>query len=122
MAFRSIVVIFVFASCFVLGAGQTPDAKKDDPTNATGGTSRPNGRDIPFPGGVDLQFLIKELARDIDLNVLFDSESFRPGQSRKTFINLKNVTAREAISYVLVQEQLIGEELGSKTLLIAHKS
>ncbi len=49
-------------------------------------------RDLPFPSGVDLQFIIKELAKDLDLNVLFDQESFRqPG--RKTYIELKNVTA-----------------------------
>lgn len=32
-------------------------------------------RDVPFPGGVNLQFIVKELARDLDLNVLFDSDS-----------------------------------------------
>src|SRR5687768_13755453 len=27
-------------------------------------------RDVPFPGGVDLQYIVKELAKDLDLNVL----------------------------------------------------
>lgn len=30
-------------------------------------------RQVPFPGGVNLQFIIKELAKDLDLNVLFDA-------------------------------------------------
>ena len=32
-------------------------------------------RDVPFPGGVDLQYIVKELAKDLELNVLFDAES-----------------------------------------------
>jgi general secretion pathway protein D len=32
-------------------------------------------RDIPFPSGVNLTFLIKELAKDLELNVLFDTDS-----------------------------------------------
>ena len=47
-------------------------------------------QDVPFPNGVPLQFIIKELAKSLDLNVLFDAESFRQ-QDRKTNIDLKNV-------------------------------
>nr|MDQ3373795.1 hypothetical protein [Acidobacteriota bacterium] len=61
-------------------------------------------QDVPFPGGVDLQYLIKELAKNLDLNVLFDVESFR--QDRKIKIELKNVTPAKALDYIFLQEGL----------------
>ncbi len=77
-------------------------------------------RDVPFPSGVDLQFLIKELSKDLDLNVLFDSESFRQGQERKIRIELKNVTAAKALDYVFLQENLFFQKVGPRTILIAN--
>lgn len=78
-------------------------------------------RDLPFPSGVDLQFIIKELAKELDLNVLFDSASFRnPG--RKTYIDLKNVTAARALDYVFLQEGLFFQKVGPRTILIANQT
>ncbi|MBK9527440.1 MAG: hypothetical protein IPO41_03760 [Acidobacteria bacterium] len=74
-------------------------------------------RDIPFPSGVDLQFIIKELAKDLDLNVLFDVESFR--SPRKTNIELKNVTAARALDYIFLQEGLFFQKVGPRTILVA---
>ena len=74
-------------------------------------------RDIPFPAGVDLQFIIKELAKDLDLNVLFDVESFR--QDRKTKIELKNVTAARALDYIFLQEGLFFQKVGPRTIIVA---
>jgi len=74
-------------------------------------------RDVPFPGGVDLQFLIKELAKDLDLNVLFDSESFR--SSQKVSIELKNVTAAKALDYIFLQQNLFFQKVGPRTILVA---
>ena len=78
-------------------------------------------RDIPFPSGVDLQFIIKELARDLDLNVLFDVESFRQ-PNRKTFIELKNVTAARALDYIFLQEGLFFQKVGPRTILVATQT
>lgn len=64
-----------------------------------------------------MQFLIKELARELDLNVLFDVDSFRA--PRKTHIELKNVTVAAALDYILLQEKLFFEEVGPKTILVA---
>jgi general secretion pathway protein D len=75
-------------------------------------------RDVPFPSGVDLQFIIKELAKDLDLNVLFDSESFRT--ARTTKIELKNVTAAKALDYIFLQEGLFFQKVGPRTILIAN--
>lgn len=78
-------------------------------------------RDIPFPSGVDLQFIIKELAKDLDLNVLFDVESFRT-QGRKTYIDLKNVTAARALDYIFLQEGLFFQKVGPRTILVATQA
>ncbi len=74
-------------------------------------------RDVPFPSGVDLQFLIKELAKDLDLNVLFDTGSRL--DSRKVKIELKNVSAAKALDYVFLQENLFFQKVGPRTIIVA---
>lgn len=78
-------------------------------------------RDLPFPGGVDLQFIIKELAKDLDLNVLFETTSFRT-PNRKTYIELKNVTAAQALDYIFLQEGLFFQRVGPRTVLVANQA
>ena len=73
-------------------------------------------RDLPFPGGVDLKYIIKQLAQELDLNVLFDSESFRG--DRKISIELKNVTAAKALDYIFLQEGLFFQKVGPRTIMI----
>ncbi|CAN5393321.1 tetratricopeptide repeat protein [soil metagenome] len=74
-------------------------------------------RDLPFPGGVNLQYIIKQLAQELDLNVLFDSESFRDA-NRKVSIELKNVTAAKALDYIFLQEGLFFQKVGPRTIMI----
>ena len=74
-------------------------------------------RDVPFPGGVDLQYIVKELAKDLDLNVLFDAESRL--ESRKIRIELRNVTAAKALDYIFLQENLFFQKVGPRTILVA---
>ncbi len=124
MLIRSLVSILIIAASFVLVPGQAQDAKKaasDKPTILTNEVRTERGRDLPFPTGIDLQFLIKELAREMNLNVVFDSESFR-ASGRKVMIDLKNVTAAEALNYILLQESLYSEEVGPKTIIVALQS
>ena len=124
MLIRSLASILIVASSFVLVTGQTPDAQKEGADKAakrSSGMGSEKLRDLPFPAGVDLQFLIKELAREIDLNVLFDPESFRSPGSRKAFIELKNVTTAAALDYIILQEGLFLEEAGPKTILVASR-
>ncbi len=73
-------------------------------------------RDVVYPKG-DLQFLIKELSKDLDLNVLFDTESFR--QKRDISIELRSVTAAKALDYIFLQENLFFQKVGPRTILIA---
>jgi general secretion pathway protein D len=74
-------------------------------------------RDVPFPAGVDLQWLIKELSKDLDLNVIFDTESRL--DTRKVKIELKNVTAARALDYIFLQESLFFQKIGPRTILVA---
>jgi len=77
-------------------------------------------RNVPFPSGIDLQFIIKELATDLDLNVLFDSGSFRT--DKKIKIELKNVTAAKALDYIFLQEGLFFQKVGPRTILVAESN
>lgn len=74
-------------------------------------------RDIPFPNGVNLPFIVKELAKDLELNVLFDTESRLDTRSVK--IELKNVTAAKALDYIFLQEGLFFQKVGPRTILVA---
>lgn len=74
-------------------------------------------RDVPFPGGVDLQYIVKELAKDLDLNVLFDADSRL--DTRKVRIELKNVSAAKALDYIFLQENLFFQRVGPRTILVA---
>mgnify|MGYP000312412934 CR=1 FL=1 len=121
MLIRSLIVIVIAVFSVVLLAGQVPTPRTGNPGSGSVPVQRGKLRDIPFPGGVDMQFLIKELARDLDLNVLFDPESFRyPG--RKTYLELKNVTPAAAIDYILSQEGLYFEEVGPRTILVSNNA
>jgi general secretion pathway protein D len=77
-------------------------------------------RDVPFPSGVNLEYIIKELAQDLDLNVLFDEMSFR--QPRNVKIELKNVTAAKALDYIFLQMNLFFQKVGPRTILVADQN
>ncbi len=74
-------------------------------------------RQVPFPSGVNLQFIVKELAKDLDLNVLFDAESRLEGRTVR--IDLKNVTSAKALDYIFLQENLFFQKVGPRTVLVA---
>jgi len=77
-------------------------------------------RELPYPAGIDLITIVKDLARDLDLNVLFDSESFRT-PNRQTKIDLKNVTAARALDYIFLQEGLFFQKVGPRTIMVASQ-
>ncbi|MGD9587931.1 MAG: secretin N-terminal domain-containing protein [Pyrinomonadaceae bacterium] len=74
-------------------------------------------RSVPFPSGVNLQYIVKELARDLDLNVLFDVDSRL--ENRTVRIDLKNVTSAKALDYIFLQENLFFQKVGPRTILVA---
>ncbi len=77
-------------------------------------------RNLPFPGGIDLQTIIKDLARTLDLNVLFDAESRLDG--RKVKIDLINVTPAKGLDYIFLQENLFFQRVGPRTILVASNN
>lgn len=75
-------------------------------------------RQLPFPSGIPLQQIVKDLARDLDLNVLFDTESRLEGRTVR--IDLKNVTPSKALDYIFLQENLFFQKVGPRTILVAN--
>jgi len=116
---RSLALVLIVTCSFAVAVGQTPDASKDSSNKAPNAAPTDKLRDIPMPGGVNLPFLLKELARDMDLNVLFDPESRL--EMRTVRIELRNVTNAEAINAILLQEGLVFEKAGPKTILISSR-
>ncbi|HSQ23459.1 MAG TPA: secretin N-terminal domain-containing protein, partial [Pyrinomonadaceae bacterium] len=70
--------------------------------------------------GVDLKTVIKQLAADLDLNVMFDRQSF--AQPRPIEVNLRNVTAAKALDYIFLQENLFFQKLDRRTILVADQT
>ena len=112
----SVFALFIALS-FVFASGQTPDA--DRAKASASGISNEKQRQVAFPSGVDLKLIVTELAAEMDLNVLFDPESFR--QPRRMTVHLKSVTTAEALEYILLQERLVYEKVGPKTILVSSQ-
>ncbi|MGH9819467.1 MAG: secretin N-terminal domain-containing protein, partial [Pyrinomonadaceae bacterium] len=77
-------------------------------------------RDLPFPSGVNLPFIIKELAKELDLNVLFDALSNLDRRSVR--IELRQVTAAKALDYIFLQEGLFFQRVGPRTIIVAENN
>src|SRR5689334_715469 len=88
--------------------GQTPDVS----------ASNVQLRIINYTG--DLKALIRSLAEQLNLNVIFDRQSFT--QSRQIDINLKDVTTAQALDYVFLQEGLFFQKLSRRTILVANQA
>lgn len=68
----------------------------------------------------DLKAFIRSLAEQLNLNVIFDRQSF--AQSRPIDINLKDVTTAQALDYIFLQEGLFFQKLSRRTILVADQS
>ncbi|HYE64896.1 MAG TPA: secretin N-terminal domain-containing protein [Pyrinomonadaceae bacterium] len=68
----------------------------------------------------DLKSFIRSLADQLNLNVIFDSQSFR--QPRTIDINLKDVTTAQALDYIFLQEGLFFQKLSRRTVLVADQT
>lgn len=82
--------------------------------------SRPEANRVINFNGVDLKTVIKQLAADLDLNVMFDRQSF--AQPRPVEVNLRNVTAAKALDYIFLQENLFFQKLDRRTILVADQA
>lgn len=94
-----------------------------------GGSMTPVNGEIPSPSSVqlrvinytgDLKALIRSLAEQLNLNVIFDRQSFT--QSKNIDLNLKDVTTAQALDYVFLQEGLFFQKLSRRTILVADQA
>lgn len=94
-----------------------------------GGSMTPVNGDLPSPSSVqlrvinytgDLKALIRSLAEQLNLNVIFDRQSFT--QSKTIDLNLKDVTTAQALDYVFLQEGLFFQKLSRRTILVADQA
>lgn len=102
----------------------TNDGTPSQPSTARTTEPEPQGktevtRVINF-NGVDLKTVIKQLAADLDLNVMFDRQSF--AQPRPVEVNLRNVTAAQALDMIFLQENLFFQKLNRRTILVADQT
>lgn len=75
-------------------------------------------RVITYSG--DLKAFIRSLAEQLNLNVIFDRQSF--AQPRTIDLNLREVTTAQALDYVFLQESLFFQKLSRRTILVADQT
>jgi general secretion pathway protein D len=75
-------------------------------------------RVISYSG--DLKAFIRSLCDQLNLNVVFDKQSFM--QPRQIDISLKEVSTAQALDYIFLQESLFFQKLSKRTILIADQA
>ena len=81
-------------------------------------TRQDPARVINFNG--DLKQFIRTMADQLNLNVIFDRQSF--AQPRAIDLNLRDVTTAKALDYVFLQENLFFQKLDRRTILVADQA
>jgi general secretion pathway protein D len=82
-------------------------------------SSRPEQmRVISYSG--DLKAFIRSLADQLNLNVIFDRQSFVT--PKNIDINLKEVTTSQALDYIFLQEGLFFQKLSRRTIVVADQT
>lgn len=96
------------------------------PAERTSGTQDQNAppprseqlRVISYSG--DLKSFIRSLADQLNVNVVFDRQSFQ--QPRTIDINLRDVTTAQALDFIFLQEGLFFQRLNRRTILVADQT
>src|SRR5262245_38916702 len=115
------------------GSGNGHDSKNGEQLPENGGNVTPTSapaqdpvvtsprveqlRVINYNG--DLKSFIRNLADQLQLNVVFDRTSF--AQPRTIDINLRDVTTAQALDYIFLQEGLFFQKLSRRTILVADQ-
>ncbi len=114
-----------------LNGGSAP-AKTGEPQQGTLGTSNGQAQEaappparspevlrvVSFSG--DLKSYIRTLAEQLNLNVIFDRQSFV--QPKTIDINLRDVTTSQALDYIFLQEGLFFQKLSRRTIVVADQT
>lgn len=98
-------------------SNRATSAQQQDPSSLVP-TGTVQLRVINYSG--DLKSFIRSLADQLNINVIFDSQSFR--QPRNIEINLREVTTAQALDYVFLQEGLFFQKLSRRTILVADQT
>lgn len=75
-------------------------------------------RVIKFNG--DLKSIIRKLTEELNLNVIFDTQSFRA--PRNVEVNLTDVTTAQALDLIFLQEGLFFQKINRRTVLVADQN
>jgi general secretion pathway protein D len=94
--------------------------KADDVKNVPYPQILENHQNYRFPDGFPLREAIKQLADELELNIIFDRGSQL--QDRKFGITLKDVSAARALDYIFRQEGLFFQKIGPKTIIVADQN
>ena len=100
--------------------GGTPAAPSTTRAQEPVTPSRPEQVRSIIYSNVDLKGVIRTLADDLKLNVLFDKQSFTT--PRQIDVNLRDVTTARALDYIFLQEGLFFQKLDRRTILVADQS
>src|SRR6266550_6913371 len=99
--------------------GETGDATQVvTTTDAPPSTRTEQLRVISYSG--DLKAFIRSLAEQLNINVIFDRQSFV--QPRQIDINLRDVSTSQALDYVFLQEGLFFQKLSRRTIVVADQT
>src|SRR5437763_237790 len=100
-------------------AGGTPANPTQAKTPETDFTPKAEpARVINYSG--DLKAFIRQYAEDLNLNVIFDRQTF--ATPRSIDVHLRDVTVAKALDYIFLQEGLFFQKLDRRTILVADQT
>src|ERR1043165_1693349 len=100
-------------------AGGTPANPTQAKTPEADFTPKPEpARVINYSG--DLKAFIRQYAEDLNLNVIFDRQTF--ATPRSIDVHLRDVTVAKALDYIFLQESLFFQKVDRRTILVADQS
>src|SRR6266436_578018 len=100
------------------GAGTPATTSTGRQSEAPVSTKQEPARVITFNG--DLKQFIRTMADQLNLNVIFDRQSF--AQPRNIDVSLRDVTTAKALDYIFLQENLFFQKLDRRTILVADQA
>src|SRR5205807_1918214 len=100
------------------GGGTPPSTSTVKPQESIQPPKPEPMRTITFSG--DLKTWIRKLADELNLNVMFDRQTF--AQPRTVDINLRDVTTAKALDLIFLQEGLFFQKLDRRTILVADQA
>src|SRR5712675_778359 len=115
------------------GKKSPPDVSNSEPGDGAGTPANPSNarpQEPVFPTKTepvrvvnwngDLKQFIRKMADELQLNVIFDRQSF--ATPRNIDVSLRDVTTAKALDYIFLQENLFFQKLDKRTILVADQA